>query len=342
MNRHPLPGSSAFSASSLKRRSRSPGADNGEESRRYGSRVPNRRRESDPYHGDRSDSGLGGSGSVKEEEDDHSGGSSLGDEDNERDDDDDRPHQDGDDDKDPSAFDLFPAQVIAHEDKRVNGQLGNRRTHFGIIMGPSESAPEASASPSPVSRDANSVGDGRTSNGNTATRTHDHPPTSNHLTTSTRTVKSSHERAGRAVAREQDPVDEGLVTMEDAKELFELYAVLLPLGTSVSPNTLDYQTRFFQHLNPFICLFDPELHTVEHVRAKCPFLFTCLIMAGCKFWKRDKYKKCQMLASKLAVTAFSQGWKSVEVVQGFACMTYWKDPTDTVWNRLLYIYQPHI
>ena len=53
-------------------------------------------------------------------------------------------------------------------------------------------------------------------------------------------------------------------------------------------------------------------------------------MAGCKFWKREQYKACQQIAQRLAVTAFQFGWKSIEVVQAFACMTYWKEPTDTV------------
>lgn len=87
---------------------------------------------------------------------------------------------------------------------------------------------------------------------------------------------------------------------------------------------------FFLRLNPFICLFDPVLHTVEYVRSTCPFLFTSLIMAGCKFWKPHLYPACQQLAHDTCVKVFQHSVKSVGVVQAFACMTYWKEPDDNV------------
>jgi hypothetical protein len=77
-------------------------------------------------------------------------------------------------------------------------------------------------------------------------------------------------------------------------------------------------------------LFDPVLHTVEYVRSTCPFLFTCLIMAGCKFWKPHLYPACQQLAHDTCVKVFQHSVKSVGVVQAFACMTYWKEPDDNV------------
>lgn len=106
-----------------------------------------------------------------------------------------------------------------------------------------------------------------------------------------------------------DPISAGIITESDAKMLFD---------------------AIFLRLNPFVCLFDPALHTVSYVRAKCPFLFTTLIMAGCKFFKAEKFKECQKLAHEFAVRAFAESWKRVEVVQAFACLTYWKDPDDTV------------
>ena len=106
-----------------------------------------------------------------------------------------------------------------------------------------------------------------------------------------------------------DPISAGIITEDDAKTLFD---------------------AIFLRLNPFINLFDPALHTVSYVRSKCPFLFTTLIMAGCKFFKAEKFKQCQKLANEFAVRAFAESWKRVEVVQAFACLTYWKDPDDTV------------
>ncbi|KAG5634743.1 hypothetical protein H0H81_000938 [Sphagnurus paluster] len=104
-----------------------------------------------------------------------------------------------------------------------------------------------------------------------------------------------------------DPITAGIITEEDAKVLFDL---------------------IFLRLNPFINLFDPALHSVAYVRSKCPFLFTTLIMAGCKFFRADSFKQCQKLANEFAIRAFADAWKRVEVVQAFACLTYWKDPDD--------------
>jgi hypothetical protein len=104
-----------------------------------------------------------------------------------------------------------------------------------------------------------------------------------------------------------DPVSAGLLDEEQAQLLFDV---------------------IFLRLNPFINLFDPSLHTVTYVRNKSAFLFTVLLMAGCKFFKPELFKQCQKLANEFAVKAFEEGWKSVEVVQAFACLTYWKDPDD--------------
>ncbi|KAJ6611766.1 fungal-specific transcription factor domain-containing protein [Mycena sp. CBHHK59/15] len=113
-----------------------------------------------------------------------------------------------------------------------------------------------------------------------------------------------------------DPVNAGIIDEDQAKVLFDL---------------------IFLRLNPFINLFDPALHSVHYVRSKCPFLFTTLIMAGCKFFKPEVFKPCQKLAHEFAVRAFAEAWKRVEVVQAFACLTYWKDPDDNrTWTYIGY------
>ncbi|KAG6879962.1 hypothetical protein C0992_008896 [Termitomyces sp. T32_za158] len=113
-----------------------------------------------------------------------------------------------------------------------------------------------------------------------------------------------------------DPITAGIITEEDAKVLFD---------------------AIFLRLNPFINLFDPTLHSVAYVRSKCPFLFTTLIMAGCKFFRHESYKQCQKLANDFAVRAFAEGWKRVEVVQAFACLTYWKEPDENrTWTYIGY------
>jgi hypothetical protein len=106
-----------------------------------------------------------------------------------------------------------------------------------------------------------------------------------------------------------DPISAGVITDVEAKTLFD---------------------AFFLRLNPFINLFDPALHTVSYVRSKSSFLFTVLVMATCKFFKTSKYKYCQRLANAYANRAFLEDKKSIEVAQAYACMTYWKEPDDTV------------
>ncbi|KAF8633741.1 hypothetical protein AX17_004397 [Amanita inopinata Kibby_2008] len=113
-----------------------------------------------------------------------------------------------------------------------------------------------------------------------------------------------------------DPITAGIITEKDAHVLFDL---------------------IFLRLNPFINLFDPALHTVAYVRSKCPFLFTTLIMAGCKFFRHEDFRACQKLANDFAVRAFAEAWKRVEVVQAFACLTYWKDYDDKrTWTYIGY------
>jgi hypothetical protein len=102
-----------------------------------------------------------------------------------------------------------------------------------------------------------------------------------------------------------DPIDSGLITEDEAKTLFD---------------------AIFLRLNPFANLFDPALHNVHYVRSRCPFLFTTMLMAACKFFKPELYQTCLKLANDFAVKAFAENWKRVEVVQAFACLTYWREP----------------
>lgn len=114
----------------------------------------------------------------------------------------------------------------------------------------------------------------------------------------------------------QDPIAAGIMDERRAEILFDL---------------------FFLRLNPFINLFDPALHTATYVRSHCPFLFTTILMACCKFFAEELYKHVLQLANEFAVKAFAEGWKRVEVCQAFACLTYWKEPDDNrTWTYIGY------
>lgn len=128
---------------------------------------------------------------------------------------------------------------------------------------------------------------------------------------------------------------------------FAFYTSYAPLEDPVQKGLIDEQTAenimdlVMIRLNPFINLFDPELHSAAYVRKKSPFLFTTLLMAGSKFFKPQLYPKCRELAEQHAVQAFAEAHKSVEVVQAFMCLTYWKEPDSTVSMLLCYCISPH-
>ncbi|KAF8610559.1 hypothetical protein BDV93DRAFT_530461 [Ceratobasidium sp. AG-I] len=180
---------------------------------------------------------------------------------------------DDDDDREPSDDGLFPARLLARENRR--------HSFFRTILNPAEANAEGGHSPD------------------------DTKPMMDNRQTS---VSSSTATVHPIITGPEDPISAGLMDEAQAKVLFDLV---------------------FLRLNPFINLFDPVLHTVPYVRSRCPFLFTCLIMAGCKFWKPELFKQTQRIANEFVIKAFADQWKRVEVVQAFACMTYWKEPEDT-------------
>lgn len=77
-------------------------------------------------------------------------------------------------------------------------------------------------------------------------------------------------------------------------------------------------------------LFDPKLHTVAYVRNKSKFLFTTMIMACCKYFKPEMVKTLQAMCQTFASRSWDEQEKSVEVVQAFSCLTYWKELEDNV------------
>ncbi|KAL4249524.1 Protease transcriptional activator prtT [Abortiporus biennis] len=139
-----------------------------------------------------------------------------------------------------------------------------------------------------------------------------HPPPTSHQTPSPNVTPA----LNSIFAELSDPIAAGLIEETHANTLFDL---------------------FYLRLNPFINLFDRSLHTAQYVRTRCPFLFTTLIMVCCKFFKPDQFHSVQRLTQLYTLRAFAENWKSVEVVQAFICLTYWKEPDDTrTWTYIGY------
>ncbi|KAF6756613.1 fungal-specific transcription factor domain-containing protein [Ephemerocybe angulata] len=99
----------------------------------------------------------------------------------------------------------------------------------------------------------------------------------------------------------------GLVTPEDVDKLFEL---------------------FYTHVNPFISLLDPVLHTPASTFARCPFLFTvvCAIASRYHADKSEIYPIAMHFAKHSAASALTDGWKSVELCQAYILMSIYAVP----------------
>ncbi|KAF8758696.1 Fungal specific transcription factor domain [Rhizoctonia solani] len=166
---------------------------------------------------------------------------------------------DDEDEKEPSDDGLFPARLLARENRR--------NSFFRTILNPAETEGGHSPDDQKPSMDSRQA-----------------------------SVTSNITSIGSIIPEPKDPIAAGLMDEAQAKVLFDLV---------------------FLRLNPFINLFDPVLHTVPYVRSRCPFLFTCLIMAGCKFWKPELFKQTQRIAnefvSKLSLTSGNASRMAVEL-----------------------------
>lgn len=90
------------------------------------------------------------------------------------------------------------------------------------------------------------------------------------------------------------------------------------------------QSQIFLRLNPFLMLFDPSLHSMDYIRARSPFLFTCMLTEACKLWRHDLYKACLELTRAFIPLAFDRQWRSVEVVQAFLFLSFYPESEDNV------------
>ncbi|GAA5872678.1 hypothetical protein JCM8547_003729 [Rhodosporidiobolus lusitaniae] len=106
-----------------------------------------------------------------------------------------------------------------------------------------------------------------------------------------------------------DPVESGLLTMEDLRRLVNLY---------------------FDSLRPFSYLLIRELHTLEFLRLNSPFLTTTLAFVASTFDLNSAHF-CQALgqhARRLATHALDAGLRSLEIAQGFFLLSHWASPSD--------------
>ncbi|KAJ8689224.1 hypothetical protein PTI98_013267 [Pleurotus ostreatus] len=99
----------------------------------------------------------------------------------------------------------------------------------------------------------------------------------------------------------------GLVTPDDVEKLFEI---------------------FYTHVNPFVSLLDPVLHTPALTFARCPFLFTVICAVSSRYYpeKSEVYPIAMHFAKHSAANALTDGWKSVELCQAYILMSIFAVP----------------
>ncbi|PGH00029.1 hypothetical protein GX51_06028 [Blastomyces parvus] len=105
-----------------------------------------------------------------------------------------------------------------------------------------------------------------------------------------------------------DPINLNLVDLPTAQNLFD---------------------SFFNYMNPFICQFDPKLHTLKYIRARSYFLFSALLSAAAKIFRPSLYTKLHEHAESILKDILGAGQISTEIVQGICLLTYWKEPSDS-------------
>ncbi|KAF9894797.1 hypothetical protein FE257_004418 [Aspergillus nanangensis] len=102
----------------------------------------------------------------------------------------------------------------------------------------------------------------------------------------------------RDVGPDLDPVDLGLVTMDEAHALFPIY---------------------FIRLHPVNGILDPMLHTPEYVRSHSALLFTWILALTAQFEHgfSSIAKRLRLHGDRLSRHVHTCGFKSVEIVQGY-------------------------
>ncbi|KAH8650657.1 hypothetical protein BGZ60DRAFT_498478 [Tricladium varicosporioides] len=119
-----------------------------------------------------------------------------------------------------------------------------------------------------------------------------------------------------------DPVDLGLISMNEARALFPIY---------------------FTRLHPINGILDPQLHTPDFVRSKSALLFTWMLAITAHFdWNSSSMaKRLRLHGEKLSRYVHTQGFKSVEIVQGYYISLLSAQPAETAAGERIALYSAH-
>ncbi|KAF7527456.1 hypothetical protein PCG10_002859 [Penicillium crustosum] len=131
--------------------------------------------------------------------------------------------------------------------------------------------------------------------------------------------KSSPQVPLRDVGPDVDPVDLGLVTMDEACYLFPVY---------------------FVRLHPVNGILDPMLHTPDFVRSRSALLFTWILALTAQFdhGSASVAKRLRLHGEKLSKHVHTCGYKSVEIVQGYYISLLSATPAETLAQERSWLY----
>ncbi|KAL4863429.1 hypothetical protein BDV12DRAFT_202103 [Aspergillus spectabilis] len=121
------------------------------------------------------------------------------------------------------------------------------------------------------------------------------------------------------VGPDLDPIELGLVTMEDAEYLFPIY---------------------FARLHPVNGILDPMLHTPEFVRARSSLLFTWILALTAQFDHASApiAERLRQHGDTLSRYVHTSGYKSVEIVQGYYISLLSATPAKTLAEERSWLY----
>ncbi|KIM80774.1 hypothetical protein PILCRDRAFT_822045 [Piloderma croceum F 1598] len=84
---------------------------------------------------------------------------------------------------------------------------------------------------------------------------------------------------------------------------------------------------FFDRVNPFFSILDPDLHTPERLIWTSPFLFTTICAVASRYYpKRNIYYLAMEFAKDAAGKALTESSKSVDIVQAFLLLAVYPVP----------------
>ncbi|CEJ53813.1 hypothetical protein PMG11_00154 [Penicillium brasilianum] len=123
----------------------------------------------------------------------------------------------------------------------------------------------------------------------------------------------------RDIGPDLDPVDLGLVSMEEAYALFPVY---------------------FSRLHLINGILDPMLHTPGYVRSRSSLLFTWILALTAQFdhASGNLAKRLRLHGEKLSRHVHTCGYKTVEVVQGYYISLLSATPANTLSEERSWLY----